>query len=69
MSTDSTELGLEIMTGAVERVNAAKELRSLGVEPSPADVEAWISTTARQRKQASLTYAIYEMAGYLGQRL
>jgi hypothetical protein len=56
----TAELMAEVLTAQLARVVAARELEAFGISPSPADVEAWLSATPRQRMQLVKAYAIYE---------
>jgi len=62
--TDSDELAAEVLTGALERVVAARELREMGITPDPASTEAWLAMSNRQREKAALNWAIYQASGF-----
>jgi transposase len=40
------------------RAFATRELRDMGIEPSPADLAAWLAMSPRQRDQARKEWAV-----------
>jgi hypothetical protein len=60
---DATDLQAQILVGKVIRASAVRDLTELGINPSLADVEAWVAATPKQRVSLAKAYAIY-MASY-----
>ncbi len=58
MEADERLLGMEVLAGVMIRAGAAAELLSMGIDPSPADVEAWIGADNRTRRRLGLAWAI-----------
>ena len=54
-----TEAELSIVTGSLERLAAVSELSDMGISASPADAEHWLYMTARERRRAIETWAIW----------
>jgi hypothetical protein len=59
MSIETEELAAEVLASAAEWHAASGELRQLGINPSPADTEAWLAMTPRQRDKAAMSWTIY----------
>ncbi len=64
--SDTEELATRVTLGILERTAAARELRELGINPSPADTEAWLRMTGRQRDSAAVSWAVYQGSGLFG---
>jgi hypothetical protein len=60
---DASVLAAEVLTAALERAVAGNELRSLGIEPSPSDVEHYLAMTQRERRAANVRWAVMKAAG------
>jgi hypothetical protein len=50
---------LKLLQMQFERVAAARELREALIEPSPADVEAWLASTPRQKRHLMELWAAF----------
>jgi hypothetical protein len=48
---ESDTLALEVLAVAFQRQAASKELASLGIEASPADVSAWLAADRKTRER------------------
>jgi hypothetical protein len=59
------ELAAEVMAASAERIVARRELSQMGINASPADIQAWLSMTPRQQDRAARSWAIYQAAEFL----
>jgi hypothetical protein len=58
---DRIVIQAELLAMGAERQAAVNELAEVGVTtPSPADVEAWIKATPRDRRRMTMAYALYQ---------
>jgi hypothetical protein len=55
---DTAELTVRVLTEQMERVAAAHELQALGIEPSPADVSAWLAADTRTKRRLGIAWAV-----------
>lgn len=60
---DAEEVQASAMIAALERAVIERELRELHINPSPADVEAYLAMTPRQRRSANLLWAVLNTTG------
>ena len=51
-------LEAEILVGVAERAAARNQLAELGVNPSPADVSAWMAMDSKTQRRMALQYVI-----------
>ena len=56
---DQAAWDTRILTAQLERVAAARELREYQIEPSPADVEAWLASSPRQKRRLMELWAAF----------
>jgi hypothetical protein len=55
---DEEELRSRILSAKVQRIAAASELRAAQINPSPADVEAYVASTPRQKHRLMMAWAV-----------
>ena len=60
---DADLLVAEVLSAALERVAAGNELRQLGIEPSPSDVESYLAMSQRERRAANMRWAVMQATG------
>jgi hypothetical protein len=58
MSEDAESLLASVFAEQLERVAMAKELRSLGIEPSPADISAYQQADRKTRRKLGYVWAV-----------
>jgi len=63
---DADALAVEVLAAAMERVVAGNELRDVGVNPSPADIEHYLAMTERERRAAHMRWAVLKASGLFG---
>ena len=58
--SDEAQLGAQVFTEQMRRRVATRELAELGiVKVSPADIEAWLRYTPRQRRDVSMNWLVW----------
>jgi hypothetical protein len=55
---DEGELMLRVLTEQMERIAAANELRGAGIEPTAADVSAWLAADPRTKRRLGIAWAV-----------
>lgn len=58
---DALEPSSKLALAVVERCAAEDYLRASGINPSPADIEAWLGMSGRQRREVSHLYDVWHM--------
>jgi hypothetical protein len=61
---DAAELHARVVTAQMQRAVAARELRDMGISPSPADTEAWITATPQQKRRLAMAWAVMQVSYY-----